>query len=39
MERKSIDNPTTRDWSFSIISMINAVTRIGTIEEKQRLFE
>lgn len=39
MERKSIENPTTRDWSFSIISMINAVTRIGTIEEKHRLFE
>lgn len=39
MERKGIDNPTTRDWSFSIISMINAVTRIGTLEEKQRLFE
>lgn len=39
MERKGIENPTTRDWSFSIISMINAVTRIGTIEEKHRLFE
>ncbi|XWX34482.1 RecJ-like ssDNA exonuclease [Staphylococcus phage PG-2021_5] len=39
MERKSIENPTTRDWSFSIISMINAVTRIGTIEEKHRLFK
>lgn len=39
MERKGIDNPTTRDWSFSIISMINAVTRIGTLEEKHRLFE
>lgn len=39
MERKSIENPTTRDWSFSIISMINAVTRIGTLGEKHRLFE
>lgn len=39
MERKGIENPTTRDWSFSIISMINAVTRIGTLEEKHRLFE
>lgn len=39
MKRKGIENPTTRDWSFSIISMINAVTRIGTLEEKQRLFE
>lgn len=39
MERKGIENPTTRDWSFSIISMINSVTRIGTIEEKYRLFE
>lgn len=39
MERKEIENPTTRDWSFSIISMINAVTRIGTLEEKRKLFE
>lgn len=39
MDRKGIENPTTRDWSFSIISMINAVTRIGTLEEKHRLFE
>lgn len=39
MERKGIENPTTRDWSFSIISMINAVTRIGTLEEKRKLFE
>ena len=39
MKRKGIENPTTRDWSFSIISMINAVTRIGTLEEKHRLFE
>ena len=38
MERKGIENPTTRDWSFSIISMINAVTRIGTVEEKKELF-
>ena len=39
MKRKGIEDPTTRDWSFSIISMINAVTRIGTLEEKHRLFE
>ena len=38
MKRKGIDNPTTRDWSFSIISMINAVTRVGTVEEKKELF-
>ena len=39
MERKGIKEMTGRDASFSIISMINAVTRIGTIEEKQELFD
>ncbi len=39
MKRKDIDNPSTRDWSFSIISMINAVTRIGTVSEKRRMFD
>lgn len=39
MERKGLKEMTGRDASFSIISMINAVTRIGTIEEKQDLFD
>ena len=39
MERKGIKEMTGRDASFSIISMINAVTRIGTVEEKQELFD
>ena len=39
MERKGLKEMTGRDASFSIISMINAVTRIGTVEEKQVLFD
>ena len=39
MERKGLKEMTGRDASFSIISMINAVTRIGTVEEKQDLFD
>ena len=39
MERKGLKEMTGRDASFSIISMINAVTRIGTLEEKQELFD
>ena len=38
MERKGLQEMTGRDASFSIISMINAVTRIGTVEEKRELF-
>lgn len=37
LEQRGIDNPTTRDMSFSIISMVNAVCRIGTIDEKHLL--
>lgn len=29
----------TRDMSFSLISMINSVSRVGTLEEKQLLFK
>ena len=39
MERKGIKEMTGRDASFSIISMVNAVTRIGTVEEKKELFD
>ena len=39
MNRKGLDEMTGRDASFSIISMVNAVTRVGTIEEKHRLFD
>ena len=39
MERKGLKEMTGRDASFSIISMINAVTRKGTVEEKQELFD
>ena len=38
MERKGLKEMTGRDASFSIISMVNAVTRVGTIEEKYDLF-
>ena len=38
MERKGLQEMTGRDASFSIISMINAVTRIGSIEDKRELF-
>lgn len=38
MERKGLQEMTGRDASFSIISMINAVTRIGSIEDKRDLF-
>ena len=38
MERKGLKEMTGRDASFSIISMVNAVTRVGTIEEKYELF-
>ncbi|WWT40170.1 hypothetical protein [Staphylococcus phage PT1-1] len=37
MEHKSLDVLTGRDASFSIISMCNAVARIGTVEEKKNL--
>ena len=39
MKRKGLSEMTGRDASFSIISMMNAVTRIGTIEEKHRMFD
>lgn len=38
MERKGLKEMTGRDASFSIISMVNAVTRVGTIDEKYDLF-
>ena len=38
MERKGLQEMTGRDASFSIISMINAVTRIGSLEDKRELF-
>lgn len=37
MEHKSLNVLTGRDASFSIISMCNAVARIGTVEEKENL--
>ena len=39
MKRKGLSDMTGRDASFSIISMMNAVTRVGTIEEKHRMFD
>ena len=33
------EEPSSRDLSFSIISMVNSVTRVGTIKEKELLFE
>lgn len=39
MKRKGLSEMTGRDASFSIISMMNAVTRVGTIEEKHRMFD
>ena len=39
MKRKGLSEITGRDASFSIISMMNAVTRVGTIEEKHRMFD
>ena len=39
MERKGLKEMTGRDASFSIISMVNAVTRVGTVEEKKELFD
>lgn len=39
MKRKGYNKMTGRDASFSIISMINAVTRVGTIEEKRDLID
>lgn len=33
------EEPSSRDLSFSIISMVNSVTRVGTSEEKKILFE
>lgn len=39
MERKGLQEMTGRDASFSIISMINAVTRIGSLEDKRELFD
>ena len=33
------EKPSSRDLSFSIISMVNSVTRVGTIKEKELLFE
>ena len=37
LEQRGIKDPTTRDMSFSIISMVNAVCRIGTVDEKHLL--
>ena len=39
MERKGLKEMTGRDASFSIISMVNAVARVGSVEEKQDLFD
>ena len=39
MERKGLKEMTGRDASFSIISMVNAVTRVGSVEEKKSLFD
>ena len=39
MKRKGLSEITGRDASFSIISMMNAVTRVGTIEEKHHMFD
>lgn len=39
MKRKGLQEMTGRDASFSIISMINAVTRIGSLEDKRELFD
>lgn len=39
LDKKGINSPTTRDMSFSIISMVNAVCRIGTVEEKKLMFD
>lgn len=39
MKHKDYDILTGRDASFSIISMCNAVCRIGTIEERELLFK
>lgn len=38
LKERGYDNPSSRDLSFSIISMINSITRVGTIEEKRQLF-
>ena len=38
MERKGLKEMTGRDASFSIISMVNAVARVGSVEEKKSLF-
>lgn len=38
MKRKSLPVLTGRDASFSIISLINAATRVGTKEEKEDIF-
>lgn len=39
LKERGYDNPSSRDLSFSIISMINSITRVGTIEEKRQLFD
>lgn len=39
MERKGLKGMTGRDASFSIISMVNAVARVGSVEEKKSLFD
>ena len=39
MERKGLKEMTGRDASFSIISMVNAVTRVGSVKEKKSLFD
>src|SRR5699024_12641198 len=39
MKRKGLSEMTVRDASFSIISMMNAITREGIIEEQHRMFD
>src|SRR5699024_5797771 len=39
MERKGLSEMTGRDASFSIISMVNAVTHVGSVEEKKSIFD
>lgn len=39
LKERGYDNPSSRDLSFSIISMINSITRVGTIDEKRQLFD
>lgn len=39
LEEREMDKFSTRDMSFSLISMVNSVCRIGTKEEKEILFK